>query len=208
MTIPKYSIKRSLSGKPSTNGMHSVLLRVACQGRRIEIYTGITLFPKQWKSDKVKQGCIINGLEYNVVNDLLRKQEEFIANYFNTCAMRDDIINLNDLKKQFNYTYKSNANTQSNEFFYVLSQYIENQSVTRSWKAVYKQEWTRVMNSVRNYSVSANWGSFTETFMNGYLNYLSTTLLNDKIKKYLRKLSEFLKWAKHKRYPVNDDFFV
>ena len=208
MTIPKYNIKRSLSGKPSTNGMYSVLLRVSCQGRRVEIYTGITVLPKQWKNDRVKQGSIINGLEYNVVNDLLRKQEDFIANYFNACAMRDDIINLNDLKKQFNYTYKSNANTQSNEFFYVLSQYIENQSVTRSWKAVYKQEWTRVMNSVRNYSVSANWGSFTETFMNGYLNFLSTTLLNDKIKKYLRKLSEFLKWAKHKRYPVNDDFFV
>ena len=94
MVISKYSVKRSLSGKPSTNGMHSVLFRVTCQGKRVEIYTGVTLLPKQWKINKVKQGCIVNGLEFNVLNDLLRKQEDFIATYFNNCSLRGELVNL------------------------------------------------------------------------------------------------------------------
>ena len=208
MVISKYSVKRSLSGKPSTNGMHSVLFRVTCQGKRVEIYTGVTLLPKQWKINKVKQGCIVNGLEFNVLNDLLRKQEDFIATYFNNCTLRGELVNLGELKKQFNYTFKTNEAAQSNEFFYVMQQYIDNQSQTRAWKDVYKQEWVRVLNSIRNYSTSTNWNSFSEVYMNGYLEFLSSTLLNDKIKKYLRKLGEFLRWAKYKKYPVNDDFFV
>ncbi len=208
MVSYKYGITRCLSSKPSTNGKHSVLFRVSYQGKRVDIYTGLTLLPKQWKLEKVKTGCVVNGLEYNVLNDLLRKQEEFISTYFNNCALRGEEGNLNELKKQFNYTFKSNEASQSNEFFYVLQQYIDNQSQTRAWKDVYKQEWTRLLNSIRNYRTSTNWNSFTEVYLNGYLEFLATTLMNDKIKKYLRKLNEFLKWAKYKHYPVNDDFFV
>ena len=207
MAIPKYNIKRDIT-KPSSSGVCSVRLRVSSQSKRVDLHTGITLLPKQWSRDRVKQGCVVNGLEYNVLNDILRKQEEFIANYFNNCALRGDVVNLLDLKKQFNYVFKSNETTQGNEFFYVIEQYISNQSQTRVWRDSYKEEWMRLVKSIRKYNKTTNWSSFTETYMNGYLNHLALTLHNDKIKKYLRKLSEFLKWAKLKRFPVNDDFFV
>ena len=207
MAIPKYNIKRDTT-KTSSSGVCSVRLRVSSQSKRVDLHTGITLHPKQWSRDRVKQGCVVNGLEYNVLNDLLRKQEEFIANYFNNCALRGDVVNLGDLKQQFNYIFKSNETTRGNEFFYIIEQYITNQSQTRAWKDNYKDEWERLIQSIKRYNKTTNWSSFSETYMNGYLNHLSETLHNDKIKKYLRKLREFLKWAKLKRYPVNDDFFV
>ena len=207
MAIPKYNIKRDIT-KPSSSGVCSVRLRVSSQSKRIDLHTGITLLPKQWSRDRVKQGCVVNGLEYNVLNDLLRKQEEFIANYFNNCALRGDTVNLQDLKQQFNYVFKSNETTQGNEFFYVVEQYITNQSQTRAWQDSYKEEWVRLVKSLKKFNKTTNWLSFTETYMNDYFNHLAQTLHNDKIKKYHRKLREFLEWAKLKRYPVNDDFFV
>ena len=207
MAIPKYNIKRDIT-KPSSRGICSVRLRVSSQGKRVDLHTGITLLPKQWGRNKIKQGCVVNGLEYNVLNDLLRKQEEYISTYFNNCALRNEAVNLNDLKQQFNYVFKSNETTKGNEFFYVIEQYINSQSQTRAWQDSYKSEWTRLVNSLKKHSPNTNWSSFSESYMNSYLNHLAKTLNNDKIKKYLRKLSEFLKWAKLKRYPVNDDFFL
>ena len=64
------------------------------------------------------------------------------------------------------------------------------------------------MNGLRSYRPSTNWACFNEEYMNGYLRFLAQTMLNEKIKKNLEKLREFLNWARLKKYPVNDDFFL
>ena len=86
--------------------------------------------------------------------------------------------------------------------------YIEKTSQTKSWTDTYKSEWMRVRKSLHTYNDSTNWNSFDESYMNGYLLHLSQSMLNEKIKKNLIKLREFLKWAKLKKYPINDDFFM
>jgi integrase len=138
----------------------------------------------------------------------LREQEEFVSTYFNNCALRSEPINLEELKKQFNYTFKDTAEARSEEFFYVMNSYIENTAQTKSWNSRYKDEWVRVMEGLRTYKSSTNWSSLNEAYMNGYLQFLAKTMLNEKIKKNLEKLREFLNWAKLKKYPVNDDFFL
>ena len=124
MAIQKYSIKRDLT-PPTKAGVSSVRLRVSSRCKRVDLHTGITLTDKQWKNDRVKQGCIVNGVESNLLNDLLREQEEFVSTYFNNCALRNEPINLEELKKQFNYTFKDTAETRSEEFFYIMNSYIE-----------------------------------------------------------------------------------
>ena len=207
MAIQKYSIKRDLT-PPTKAGVSSVRLRVSSRCKRVDLHTGITLTDKQWKNDRVKQGCIVNGVESNLLNDLLREQEEFVSTYFNNCALRSEPINLEELKRQFNYTFKDTAESRSEEFFYVMNSYIENTAQTKSWNSRYKDEWVRVMEGLRTYKSSTNWSSLNEVYMNGYLQFLSKTMLNEKIKKNLEKLREFLNWAKLKKYPVNDDFFL
>lgn len=207
MAIHKYNIKRDLT-PPTKTGVSSIRLRVSSKCKRIDLHTGITLTEKQWKNGRVKHGCVINGIESNLLNDLLREQEEFISTYFNNCALRNEPINLEELKKQFNYTFKETADARSEEFFYIMNSYIENTAQTKSWNSRYKDEWVRVMESLRTYKTSTNWSSLNESFMNGYLQFLSKTMLNEKIKKNLEKIREFLNWAKLKKYPVNDDFFL
>ena len=207
MAIQKYNIKRGLT-PPSKNGFSSVRLRVSSQSCRVDLHTGISLTKEQWSGDRVKRGCIVNGYEYNILNDLLRKQEEFISAYFSKCAMREEQVNIEELKQQFNYAFKESAEVRSEEFFYIMNKYIEDTAVTRSWNKRYKDEWLRVMEGLRSYKSSTNWSSLNESYMNGYLHFLAQTMLNEKIKKNLEKLREFLNWARLKKYPVNDDFFL
>lgn len=207
MSIPKYNIKRDLT-PPSRIGVCSVRLRVTSQSRRVDLHTGITLTPKQWNGDRVKQGCVVNGVEYHIINDLLRKQEDFVSSYFNNCAIRGEQVILEELKKRFNYAFRESSEVRSEEFFYIMNSYIESTSQEKSWSARYRDEWERVMNGLRSYRPSTNWACFNEDYMNGYLRFLARTMLNEKIKKNLEKLREFLNWARLKKYPVNEDFFL
>lgn len=207
MAVQKYNINAKIT-PPSKKGVCSVILRVTSKARRVDLYTGITLAEKQWKDGKVKQGCIVNGQDFNILNDYIREQEGFVATYFKNCALRGELADLDELKRQFNYTYKSSSQETSEEFFYVMHTYIENTAETKSWTDRYKDEWCRVMESLRIYKASTSWNMISEAYMNGYLKHLSKSMLNEKIKKNLEKIREFLNWAKLKRYPVNNEFFL
>jgi site-specific recombinase XerD len=185
-----------------------VRLRVSAQSHRVDLHTGITLTPKQWGKDRVKQGCVVDGMDYNILNDSIRAQEDYIATYFRNCALRSELVDLENLKRQFNYAFKASPQMVSDDFFYVMQSYIDNTAQTKSWSARYKDEWERVMSGLHRFQPSTSWGSFTESYMNDYLKFLAKTMLNEKIDKNLEKVREFLKWAKLKKYPVNDDFFL
>ena len=207
MIICRYNIKRGLT-PPTKTGVCSVRLRVSALSHRVDLHTGITLTPKQWGKDRVKQGCVVDGMDYNILNDSIRAQEDYIATYFRNCALRSEQVDLENLKRQFNYAFKASPQMVSDDFFYVMQSYIDNTAQTKSWSARYKDEWERVMSGLHRFQPSTSWGSFTESYMNDYLKFLAKTMLNEKIDKNLEKVREFLKWAKLKKYPVNDDFFL
>lgn len=192
------------------NGVGSVRFRVSCQGSRTDLYTGIVLAKNQWneKNSKVKQGCKVNKMPYNILNDTLLEMEEFISEYFNSVFLRKDAISLTDLKSRFNAKFKASSKSQSEEFFYLMNNYIENTEITRTWGKEYRQEWRRVADSLREYNPNLRFSDLTEATLNGYLKHLSATMYNDKINKNLQKLREFVLWAKSKKYPVHDDFFT
>lgn len=204
--LPRWTIDLS----DIKNGVGSVRFRVSCQGSRVDLYTGIILAKSQWneKNKKVKQGCKVNKIPYNILNDNLLEMEEFISDYFNGVHVRKDSISLSDLKSRFNAKYKSSTKNQSEEFFYLLNNYIETTEVTRSWGREYRQEWRRVADSLRDYKPNLRFTDLTESVLNGYLKHLSATMYNDKINKNLQKLREFVMWAKSKKYPVHDDFIT
>lgn len=115
MAIQKYNIKRDLT-PPTKMGVCSVRLRVSSKGKRVDLHTGITLTEKQWKNDRVKQGCVVNGVEHNLLNDLLREQEEFVSAYFRNCALRDELINLEELKNNSTIPSKIQPKQEARSF--------------------------------------------------------------------------------------------
>ena len=102
MAVQKYNINAKIT-PPSKKGVCSVILRVTSKARRVDLYTGITLAEKQWKDGKVKQGCIVNGQDFNILNDYIREQEGFVATYFKNCALRGELADLDELKRQKYY---------------------------------------------------------------------------------------------------------
>ena len=93
---------------PSKDGLSPVLIRVTYNGKRLNLYTGISCDKDRWdkKRNCIKQGSKINGFEYNVLNEQIRQQEAFVDDYFNSSAFRSQPTSLADLKERHDYKYK------------------------------------------------------------------------------------------------------
>ncbi len=191
------------------NGTRCVRIRVTYGGGRTDLHTKLAATEKQWDSKKqrFKQGCTVDGVQYNVLNSTIDTYIGFIDNYFNKASLREALPTLQELKQQFNYAFKQSGKSQTDEFFYVFDKYIETRSETRRWSDEYKEMFTRVRHSLKAFMEDIRFTDFGTETMNKYLQHLSQTMYNDKIIKVLSMLKEFLKYANQKNYPVNKEFF-
>lgn len=121
------------------DGSRSVMLRVCCQGKRTDLYTGVNVKESQWsmKMHRVKQGCVVNGTSYNVLNTTINDQMTFIDYFFAKKAMLDVDPSLEELKQQFNVAYKGKAGeVVTNDFFILFDTFIAKRKEMRNWDAL------------------------------------------------------------------------
>ena len=132
MNYTKHNIKTSLA---TIKGKCYVRIRVSCLGKRLDLHTGISVVEEKWNFSKgrVKQGAVINREQYNVLNSTLDEMEHFVDDYFTSCALRNSDPNLVELKERFSKKYIKPNKSDSEEFFYLFSQYIETTGKTRKW---------------------------------------------------------------------------
>ena len=196
-------------GNTYKNGSRCVRIRVTYAGDRIDLYTTLSATEKQWDSKKqrFRQGCTIDGVQFNILNATIDTYIGFVDDYFNKASLREAIPTLQDLKQQFNYTHKQSGKSQTDEFFFVFDKYIETRSETRRWSDEYKEMFTRVRQSLKAFKENIRFVDFSTETMNKYVQHLSKTMRNEKIVKVLSMLKEFLKYANQKNYPVNKEFF-
>lgn len=95
-------------GNTYKNGSRCVRIRVTYAGDRIDLYTTLSVTEKQWDSKKqrFRQGCTIDGVQFNILNATIDTYIGFVDDYFNKASLREATPTLQDLKQQFNYTYK------------------------------------------------------------------------------------------------------
>ena len=138
---------------PSKDGFCPVLIRVTYNGKRLNLYTGISCDKDRWdkKRNCIKQGSKINGFEYNVLNEQIRQQETFVDDYFNSSAFRTQPTSLADLKERHDYKYKRSEGEMSDEFFYLFDKFIQEQGEQRSWDKSMKEAFTRLKALVKEY---------------------------------------------------------
>lgn len=144
---------------------------------------------------------------FNILNATIDTYIGFVDDYFNKASLREATPTLQDLKQQFNYTYKQSGKSQTDEFFFVFDKYIETRSETRRWSKEYREMFARTRQSLKAFKADIRFTDFSTETMNKYLSHLSMTMYNDKIAKVLSMLKEFLKYANQKNYPVNKEFF-
>lgn len=196
-------------GSTYKNGSRCVRIRVTYAGGRTDLYTKLSANEKQWDSKKqrFRQGCTIDGVQYNILNATIDTYITFVHDYFNKASLREATPTLQELKQQFNYTYKQSGNSQTDEFFYVFNKYIETRSETRRWSKPYKEAFARISKSLKTFKADIRFTDFSTETMNKYVSHLSKRMRNDKIKKMLSSLKEFLTYANRNNFPVNKEFF-
>ena len=197
-------------GVPNTSGNCSVIIRVTFNGGRTELYAGITISPKQWNANRqrVKQGCIVDGYEYNVLNDKLDEQEKFVEDYFNNSALRRTEPSLKDLKDRFNRKYKSNAKALSEEFFYMFDRFREEESQTKGWQKDRKDMFLRLENKVKDFKPDIKFSDLNTTTMDAFKVYLSKTMYNDALDKHLTYFKQFITWCTKRNISVHEEYFA
>ena len=205
----KYKYQTGLT-VPNTSKSCSVRIRVSFKSKRIDLYTGIMVLPSQWNEGKqrVKQGYVVNGYEYNVLNDKIDEQEKFIRDYFNTSATRNTIPSLEELKTRFNRHYKSTEGAESEEFFYAFESFRKQQQQARVWKQDMIDVFARLQDKVKQFKPNMRFSDLTVSTMNAFMVELSKTMYNDAIKKHLSYFRQFITWAQKRRYPINEEYFT
>ncbi len=206
--ITKFKIQTGLSS-PDKTGHCSVRIRVSAQGR-VDLYTGLTVKPQQWNTSKqrVKQGCVVDGYAYNLLNDTLEEQEAFVRDYFNTSAMRSIQPSLQDLKLRFNRHFKGSTTARSGEFFAAFEEFRQTQKQARAWKKDMIVVFERLQRTVYEFKPDITFSDLSIQTMDAFMSHLAKTMYNDTIKKNLSYLRQFVSWAKKRNYPIHEEFFT
>lgn len=206
--INKFRIQTGLSS-PDQNGNYFVRIRVSSKGR-VDLYTGIVLKPQQWNKSRqrVKQGCVVNGYAYNVLNDEIEAQEAFVRDYFNLAATRSTKPSLQDLKVRFNKQFKRANAANSNEFFAAFEEFRQQQQQARAWKKDMIDVFDRLQRSVYAFKPDMTFADLSVKTMDAFMVHLAKTMYNDTIKKNLQYLRQFVTWAQKRHYAIHEEFFT
>ena len=187
-----------------------------CNGRRLNLLSGISLTDasKQWddRVKRVKHGAKVNGTSYNILNVRINNQLKLIEDYFNNCDASEQTPTLDDLKFRFQHAFKSKVAESivpgvvvSDEFSYLFDQYIEIKSKERGWEKSMKDKFIRLKNRIMSVKKDIRLTDLSETMMNTLAEEFAKTMYNDAIEIQFSSLKRFVRWAKLKHYPVNED---
>ena len=195
-------------GALQPNGYCSVRIRVSIK-KRVDLYTGITVKPEQWNSrkERVKQGCVVHGLSYSTLNKMIEERLEFVNQYRNDAILRnDETACADDLKQKYAARFMRSEKEQSNDFYYLLEQYIEDSHSNKSWSEPYYNEWKRLCKDLKQFNPNLTFLTLSESFMYSYIQHLSQRMSNEKIKNYIKKIKQFISNAKKDKYIINPTF--
>ncbi|MDY5301971.1 MAG: site-specific integrase [Candidatus Cryptobacteroides sp.] len=194
---------------PHSGGRGSVVIRVSYLGKRVELYTGITALPSQWneKKERIKQGCTVEGYQYNILNKKLTEQEEFVENYFNESELRSSITSLSDLKDRFNHRYKTSEEKLSDEFFFLFGKFREEMAEVKGWQKDMKDVYERLENKVKDFKADIKFADLSTETMDKFKVYLSRTMYNDALLKHLQYFKSFITWASKRNYKIHSEYF-
>lgn len=165
---------------------------------------------KQWNEsrERVKQGCKVDGTEYNVLNDTLDAEEKFVEDYFNNSATRSVPASLKDLKARFNHHFKSSSKTLSDEFFFMFDRFREETAALKGWQKDRKDMFLRLETKVREFMPEIKFADLSVSTMDAFKVFLSKTMYNDALSKHLAYFKQFITWCQHRGCQIHEEFFA
>lgn len=195
---------------PNSSGRCSAIIRVSYQGGRVDLYTGITVREEQWngKKERVKQGCTVDGYQYNILNKKLDEQEQFVQDYFNNSEIRSTAASLSDLRERFNHKFRASEERLSDEFFFLFDKFRSEMSSQRGWGKDMKDVYERLEGKVRGFKADIKFADLSAETMDKFKVYLSKTMYNDALLKHLQYFKSFIVWASKRNYQIHEEYFA
>lgn len=207
MKYVKHSTVVDIS-KVRANGYASVILRVSSLGKRDSLHTGINIPLSAWstRTHKVKNGSLVDGTPFNILNETIDEQVQFVNDYYNDCAMRNADPTLSELKDKFNHAFKSSVEKGSDEFFYLFDKFIEEMKDTNAWQADMVKAVKKLRDHVKDFKPDITFADLSTKTMNAFKRHLSKSMYNDTLIKRLSYLKTFINWAAMKGYKVHPEY--
>lgn len=207
MKYVKHSIVVDVS-TPRKNGAVSVILRISSQGKRDSLHTGINIPFTAWspRTHRVKNGSIVNGTPFNILNEAIENQIKFVHDYYNDCAMRGMDPTLAELKDKFNHSFKTSIDKGSDEFFYLFDKYIAEMKDTKAWQDDMVKANTKLRDHLKDFKPDITFADLSTTTMNAFKRHLSKTMYNDTLIKRLSYFKSFVRWASMKGYKTHPEY--
>lgn len=212
MKYYKHNVVVSLKTPPNKNGGMQLLLRVSFAGKQLNLYSGMSLTNTQWdkKRKRVKQGCVVKGTPFNILNSLIDDQIHFINDFFCEFGSREIDPTFDELKKRFNRKYKFGYQDEGSEFYYLFDEFIkevclEKESLREKYERLKKRLYIshpqitfRDLSIKMMYKIIEEW-SLGLDGKGTYNEFITNTLFCFK---------RFVTWAqKRKNVIVNEEFF-
>lgn len=207
MRIPKQPIVTL--GGADAKGYCPVRIRLAFKGR-VDFYTGITVTKEQWdpESQRVRHGSKVKGISYTALNKIINERVAYIQQYLDNAVLRnDENACATELKKQYDALYMRSEQEQSDEFFYLLEEYIAKQNTLKKWSSKYKAQWDTFYSDLKKINPHITFLGLSEDFLISYIHRLAQRMSNEKILEYLKKFKEFVNYAKKRKIPINQEFY-
>lgn len=212
MIYYKRNIVLGLKTPPQKSGNMPILLRVSFSGKQLNIYSGVSVTSSQWDKRKrrIKQGCVVKGSQYNIINKLLEEQLYYINEYFDDCGNREIVPSFDELKTRFYRKFKFGYQDQGNEFYYLFDEFIqevclEKESLRQKYDRLKKRLYqAHPQLAFQDLSIKMMYQIITEWSqgLDGNGTY------NEFIKNTLFCFKRFVIWAqKRKNVFVNEEFF-
>ena len=196
-------------GRANQSGRCAVRLRVSFRGERQDLYLGFSVEPEKWddRKEKVKHGSTIAGVSYVELNKLISKAIETVEAFFDDVRLRhDQTATVVDLKRFYHANFGKTEKEKAEEFFQLLDDYIEDRNKEKVWSESYYGQWKTLRNDWFEYKPKIQFRHFSKKVLNGYVDYLAERMCDEKIKEYMKKLREFVRYAEKKGCPVNPEF--
>lgn len=165
--------------------------------------------PNQWnEGGRIKQGCIVDGIQYDSLNKKINEMDNFISDYFNSSEQRSQKPSLQDLRERFYHRFRSNAEAQSNEFFYMFDKFIAEVGSQNGWKKDMNEVYKRLKEKVRTFKPDISFSDLSVATMEKFKVALSKDMYNDALDKHLTYFKSFIKWAQARKCPIHEEFFT
>lgn len=195
---------------PNSSGRCSAIIRVSYGGKRLDLYTGITLLPSQWndKKERVKQGFKVDGYQYNVLNSKLSEQEQFVEDYFNNSEVRSAAVSLSDLQERFKHKFRASEEQLSDEFFYLFEKFRKEMAEQKCWGKDMKDVYERLEGKVKEFKPNIKFSDLSTETMDKFKVFLSRTMYNDALIKHLTYFKSFITWASKRNYKIHEEYFA